>query len=791
MRIRLLLLLILLMALSPRTSGYAAPVTDHPRLWLRPAEVTRLRAWAVPTNPLYAEGLLPVAERAKQDMDEKRVPQEDCGQRAYTEYPTEAYAQLFAFLSLIHPDAAVRTDYANRARTLLMYIMNIAAKGSAKEGERTHRCVGDPDTAYYPPFRDPIFFTEDSDRLRWHGEAFPLTVDWIYPILTKEDKATIAKVFTRWGQEIIERGYHHPEPLNVIRDPKLLQDRAQVRWAGNNYFAAHARNLGMMSLALDAADSTPALTGYLKNATGAWLYLFDELSRTDSRGGLLPEGFEYSPQTASYIIQLLLAIKTAGHADPELHGREVILEGNPFWDDFVTGYLYSLSPATLPDPERGDVYQAAWYGDGQRYQLPDFIDAFGSLGWYDQLTGNTKRLNALRWIQTHTAPGGATRLVDRTRRADYFRSTILYFTLFDPAAPPASDPRSSVPTHFIAPGMGRLYDRISWESNSAWVTYSLGWNSIDHQMADGNHVEFYRNGEWLTKARVGYANIAEGIASSEFRNTLAIQNKRPADRSDDDWRIDLWKRGSQWNLVSTGNPGPLLSSFGERYTFMGGDATNLYNSEYEQSTEVKHASRGLVWLKPDTLVIYDRADAPANRFKRVWFQLPAPAKVDGLTATLTTAKQSFTVQVLLPEKAKLSMADPRQENIGETAATDDPMKQRLFTDSPGVEKARFLHILHGADKGASPVKATLIRSQPGAAAFEGAVVGNIAVLFAVEMGQPVERLSYSVPPGVRLHVITGLTPNAKYDVKRSGDTVMITKGTTQAADLAGVLTVTP
>ncbi len=72
----------------------------------------------------------------------------------------------------------------------------------------------------------------------------------------------------------------------------------------------------MMSMAMDPADSSPELQGYLANATGAWLYIFDEASRTDARGGLLPEGFEYSPQTASYVIQFLWALKTAGQADP-------------------------------------------------------------------------------------------------------------------------------------------------------------------------------------------------------------------------------------------------------------------------------------------------------------------------------------------------------------------------------------------------------------------------------------------------------------------------------------------
>jgi hypothetical protein len=618
-------------------------------------------------------------------------------------------------------------------------------------------------------------------------------VDWIYPILTAEDKATIQKVFTRWGDEIIQRAYHHPEPVGLINDKKLLEDRAQVRWAGNNYFAAHMRNLGMMALALDPADSNEKLQGYLKNATGAWLYLFDEATRTDTRGGLLPEGLEYSPQTASYVIQFLWALRTAGQADVGLHGNQALLDKNPFWDDFVTAYLHSISPATVDDPELGAMHLAAWYGDAQRYRLPDFIDAFGALGAYDQIAGNAKRLNAARWIQLNTTPGGAAKLAERTRGADYFRSSILYFMLYDPAAPAPTDPRADLPTTYLAPGIQRLFSRTGWGSDAAWLVYALGWNSIDHQHADGNHFEFYRNGEWLTKARVGYANIAEGIASSEFRNTLAIQNARPADRSDDDWRIDLWKRGSQWNLVPSGDPGVLAYSAGAEYTYAAGDATNLYNSTNESATDVAHASRALVWLKPDFVVVYDRADAPANRFKRVWIQLPTPAKVNGLRATMTTATgQQLFISALLPAGATLRAVNPNTDNVGETVATGELMKQRIVIESLNNPKARFLHVLQGANKGAAAVPAVAIRSTAGDA-YEGAAVNGTAVLFPVDAGKPFTTLTYSAPAGTTLHLITGLQPGAGYTAtitsEANGVMVTIKAGGTTQTDSAGVLIV--
>ena len=717
-------------------------------------------------------------------MDEGRVPDEDCGNVGYEEYPTESYAELFAFLSLVENDAAARSDYAARARKLIMHIMNEAAKGPATTENTT--CNG---SRQYPPFRHPDFATEDRDRIRYHGEAFPLVVDWIYPSLSAQDKATIRKVFLRWSGEVITRGYHHPEPVGLLNDPALLADGQQVRFSGNNYYAAHMRNLGLMALALDPADDADgALRAYLDNAVGAYLYIFEHLSRDDSRGGLLPEGLEYSPQTLGYVTQFLLALHTAGADYPQT----ATLAANPFWSDSLSGYLHSLSPATVAREEGGTNYQPAFYGDGQSYHLPDFISAFAPIGLYDTVTKDAARLNTVRWLQTHTPPGGAEQLVERVRNPDDFREAILYFMLFDPAAPPAADPRPALPPDLLAPGLNRLFSRTGWGTDAAWFTYGLSWNSIDHQMADGNNFAFYREGEWLTKGRVGYADIAEGIASSEFYNTVAIENDRPAERDDDDWRTDLWRRGSQWNYVNDGDPVLLAQSAAPTYAYASGDATNLYNSTREGVTDVAHASRAILWLKPDHIIVYDRAETKtAGRFKRWWLQLPQPATVAGQRATMQTAAgQQLFVTALLPANAALTAVNSTEQHIEDTAAGNDPMKVRLKVEATGNPQAvRFLHVLQGADAGADADPATVIKSEDGT--FEGAVVAGTAVLFPVNLGAAPAQLAYIAPAGVTRHLITGLTPGAAYTAQSmpvaGGLRVLLQRGGTQNADSGGVL----
>jgi len=57
----------------------AAPVTGHPRLWLRATDLPRLRSWAAASNSLYQNGLAVLAAQAKADMDAGHLPGDDTG----------------------------------------------------------------------------------------------------------------------------------------------------------------------------------------------------------------------------------------------------------------------------------------------------------------------------------------------------------------------------------------------------------------------------------------------------------------------------------------------------------------------------------------------------------------------------------------------------------------------------------------------------------------------------------------------------------------------------------------
>ncbi|MEZ4733359.1 MAG: DNRLRE domain-containing protein [Caldilineaceae bacterium] len=592
----------------------------RPRLWLRPQDLPTLRSWAVPGNAIYEQGIKKLALDYKARMDSGQLYAEDCGCTfgpMYL-YPVEWGAELFAFMSLIENDQTVRDDYAQRARTLLMYIMDKAALGPS------------PIDADYRGAGGAIFST--NMRSLFFGEAFPLTVDWIYPYLSAQDKATIRTVFLRWIQENLKAttsGMDHPEPVWVLNDPSLLSDKKRMRNAANNFYLAHMNQIGLMSLAFDAADDPgdPNVTGdqlrdYFANAVGAWLYVHHELSKTDAAGGIAVEGAMYGPTGFGRAAEFMLAIYTAGQADPNLWGPQVTMFGDPQWEAILPAFLHQVSPVptVLPGLEyKGPVYIPTDHGDAQDVWMSDPMTLFGTMGLYARYTGNSQFESAARWIQTHIAPGGAPKLIYRAGDFNHVRDVILYFLLFDPNAPTPSDPRSGLALNHYAPGMGRLLSRTGWDGNARWFNYHLGWNGIDHQMGTGNMIDFYRKGEWLTKQWSGYGTYS---SASEYKNTLALENDPPQTG------ISFWQAnassGSQYNYGPGGDPEWLAHSFGDGYTYASGEARNLYNNPAAQSTDILEAKRSVLWLQPDTIVLYDRAASKtAGATNASWLSLPA------------------------------------------------------------------------------------------------------------------------------------------------------------------------
>ena len=443
--------------------------------------------------------------------------------------------------------------------------------------------------------------------------------------------------------------------------------------ASNNYYLGHARTLTMMALAMDPTDDPvlnaakgPAVLGntlrsYILDATGAWLYqtyamMGDPVQvATDyklpgngagfglSSGGLPPEGMLYGESYATLLGQLL-ALQTAGFNNPSLSGPQIKLIGAPVWDRFVTAFMSSITPsASIHSDESwlGPVYMLAAFGDVlENWVTPDQMQPFAFLSVLEGQLGKTTHLNADSWFISNVVQGG---VIENTSNPWTWGTvqSILYYLLLDPKAATPTDPRPTFPLNWFDPMTGRAIAHSDWTNNGTWFDYRASWLSINHQQGDAGEFEFYRNGEWLTKEMSNYDNNLVGF-TPYYLNSLCLKNWCPGGTPSLGWdETGIWANGGQWMWAGNAGDPTTISSNGTGYTYATSDLTNLYNrpdqwSTNDNATDIKQATRSVLWINKDYVVVYDRATSIHDGlFKTFNLSLATSPAIKGNVATET------------------------------------------------------------------------------------------------------------------------------------------------------------
>jgi len=438
------------------------------------------------------------------------------------------------------------------------------------------------------------------------------------------------------------------------------------------------------------------------------------------------------------------------------------------------------------------------YGDLEEFYITDdFSYPMGLLGLIDQQNGSTSNLPAERWFMVNALMGGADRLYERISSPWTWgvQDAMLYYMLLDPAAAAPADPRPSYPTTFYDVPLGRVVAHSDWTAQASIFTYLANWESINHQDADAGMFEFYRKGEWLTK-EFGSYSVSEIGQCSLWHNTLALQNwcagTPPAG---DDFDAPFWLYGSQWPLgMNAGDPVTTVSQ-GAGFTCVQSDLTPLYNKpDYWTPAnglmDITHASRTVVWVQPDHLVVYDRAiSLHPGLFKRFNLNFVTQPTLAGSTFTVATpGGQNLYGRTLLPVTPAYTWvpADPSL-----APAVLEPTLGHLTLEDPAKpQDLRFLNVLQGADAGVAQTPAQAFQDA-GEAALDGVILGRVAVLFPRVMGSVPATSTWTVPATIQGTLITGLAPGAGYAVQQatgsSGRTFTLTSGSAYVADAGGTL----
>ncbi|WP_025229175.1 BACON domain-containing protein [Fimbriimonas ginsengisoli] len=754
----------------------------HPRLWYTPGDIAKFQKWAVPQNPTYPI-LMDVVGQAVAAYDTRfgTVNWKDNGTFTFSPETTEDYALLLAFMYQLETDPVKRSAYAVRAKTMLMYVLNKAALGAAPG----------------IPFRDPHFSIKD--RARFFGQTYPLIVDYLYPIFSPVEKATIRKVFLRWiGESKAAYGGNGNNTMGM-------------KFSANNYQLAHFRNVTMWSEIMDPADdpkvdpAQPATTlgntlhSYTAYATGRWLSdLWTLFDHGQCQNGLPMEGTLYG-LSYGWFHDALLTMHNTGLDDPSLATPQMGMVTSSFWNDWLAGYFHLMVNTPAPPAGAaylGNVFEQFGYCDLLRiWSIPENAPMLASAILLDRSMGNNARADAEYWALRNSLEGGQFWL-NRVPGHGWFGNPTgneapQQFTARDPFAAPPTDPRPAMAKVFESNGIKMVIGRTGWDPAASLLAFKSSYITENHTTGDAGNFWFYRKGAMLTSNVRGYTG-QDILNTSAYANTLTIQNDVPSDLA---WfEPEISARGGQWIFgQATGDP-TMLTSNGPGYLAADTNLTKLYNRVTNKSsvTDVKLATRTLIWLQPDYVVVYDRAKTgKANRFKRFNLHLPAMPTVQGNKAmALAPNAERLYVTSLLPANGMLVPA----VDVADGQAVGETMKAHLTIEDPSNPlDVRFLHVIQGADTGVSQAAAQLLSSSAGTP-LEGATIGTNAVLFPHDLitaANPFAAMSYTVPVQIATHYIAGLSPNMTYDITvatvAGGKTFTITPGTHFMTDKAGVL----
>jgi hypothetical protein len=755
----------------------------------------------------------------------------------YLNFTTEAYAQWFAFMSLIDPNVPARATEARHACDMMMWMLNHVCPGGhcrADTSSDSNFLWAQTNSGGYDRY-------VCGDRMRQFGVEWYTALDWIYPILSANDRATIAATFQKWGHDYSQcahTGYpvgERPDPVGTVNSSALLSDKVHARWAGNNYFWGHTRNLIMQSLLLDPADdggsscnlhvvnadgTAGCARAYLSTGIGSWLYMvyagFEDANVASTvlgiptsnpalgqmSGGVPMEGTEYGA-SLGYLAEGLMALHSAGYDDPAIWGPGVNLRSSSVWSLVVQAFASTIvdTPVAVNTGNNtSKVYQFAGYGgDDYGYAKTAYIDTFAPIAMQAATMGDNTLAQNSRWIvenvlgQDGNDAGNWTRLIGLPWGGPFVSEAILDFLSLDPTAAAPTDPRPTFQLDFIAPASARILARSSWSSGSdSFLTTRCNWANIDHQVGDCGQFEFYRKGEWLLKAWIGQPSY--GLDSSNsisvFKNMLGLQNGT-VDETGTPYE-DIPTYGGQWiwgengiDAASAEDPSHLVSS-GPGYIYFYADATNMYNSLggslVSSQNQVVAAQRSLLWSKPDLVFIYDRVtSSTAGLFKNFNLVTPQAASTAATTAMITSAGgQILFATALLPASVKITTQSVNWGPGHGQAITQTNSTRIIFTATGAPSDTRFLNVLQAKD-GASPQTApTLVRSSSGTN-FEGAVLGTTLALFKKTASDALTTMTYPAS-GARMHYVSELTPNTTYSLSGAGVPA------SAATDSAGVLT---
>jgi hypothetical protein len=257
-----------------------------------------------------------------------------------------------------------------------------------------------------------------------------------------------------------------------------------------------------------------------------------------------------------------------------------------------------------------------------------------------------------QWYLNHSS-------VPRMTRNYYFYEDIIWHM---PTAPEA--PLTGLYPAYYAEGAGHVFVRSGWTTNATFLNYIAGSFTESHAHRDQGSFQIYKN-EWLAFDEGVLSN--SGLRQDEASHNIpsVIVSGRPVE-------MDYGDEGKLVALVDNA-----------QYTYLASQTAGCYQGR----GGITQMDRELVYVKPDTFIVFDRVQAQAGA-QKVW-RLNAPVRptLSGRVATITGSKSRLTLTPVLPAGATPAVVDWK--------ATDSDMQGGFRIDLPATGDGRvyFLNVL--------------------------------------------------------------------------------------------------
>ncbi len=417
-----------------------------------------------------------------------------------------------------------------------------------------------------------------------------LTYDWCFDSVTASQKS-------RW------LAYANTTVSNVWNPTTAKWGSVSRPWSGwstnnpsDNYYYSFMRATMLLGLAAQGENTqaTAWITQFRDTKfIGQLVPTFD----AQLRGGGSREGTAYgvSHRTLFHLYDLWQSTTGEKLQAKTKHARQSLRSG-----------MHQVVPTLDRIAPTGDQPRdmKAMFFDYQRNYLQELIYLYPS----DPMSGRAKTLLAGSNVPVMARP-----------------EQLVYDFLYDNSV--ATRPLSEMANDYYASGIGQLYSRSGWDTGATWINLTGGAYTESHAHQDQGSLLIFKGG-WLSGD--GVMQSSNGIIQDTTSHSLV--------------RIRSGSTDIKQQVNTTSSTVALHQ--GDGWIHAAVDTT----AAYKGNAAISKVQREIVFLKPNTIVVYDRV-ATAAGTSQIWqIATPTQPSISGATATISGA-HSLKVQRLAPASA--------------------------------------------------------------------------------------------------------------------------------------------